>query len=75
MPILPILKKKLQGECLGKTNEILEQITKQAIDYGALDEILKYLIAEITDLVKSNIGNSKDLLCNTNNTNNTNIIY
>jgi len=62
------LKEKLEVVCREKTNEILDQIAKQAIDYGALDEILKYLIAEITELVKSNIGNSKHLLCKDNNT-------
>ena len=57
------LKEKIVKVCLRKTDEILDQIAKQAIDYGALNEILKYLIVEMTNLVKSNMRNSKDFLC------------
>ena len=57
------LKTQIENICLEKTNEILDQIAKQAIDYGALNEILKYLIVEMTNLVKSNMRNSKDFLC------------
>jgi hypothetical protein len=57
------LKTQIENICLEKTNEILDQIAEQAIDYGALNEILKYLIVEMTNLVKSNMRNSKDFLC------------
>lgn len=57
------LKDKLETVCLDKTNELLNDFSKQAIDISSLDDIFKMLIFEITNIVTSNMKNLDETIC------------
>ena len=57
------LQDKLEKVCLDKTNEILDDFSKQAIDISSLDDIFKNLIFEITNIVTSNMKNLDETIC------------
>ena len=57
------LKTKLETVCLKKTNEILDDFSKQAIDISSLDDIFKMLIFEITNIVTSNMKKLDETFC------------
>ena len=57
------LKEKIQKICLYKTDELLDDFAKQAIDISSLDDIFKILIFEITNVVKSNMKELDKTIC------------
>ena len=61
--IINKLKEKLQKICLYKTDELLDDFAKQAIDISSLDDIFKILIFEITNVVKSNMKELDKTIC------------
>ena len=66
-PVIVKLKEKLEKVCLDKTNEVLDDFSKQAIDISSLNEIFKMLIFEITNIVSSNMKNLDKTICKSEN--------
>lgn len=66
-PVIVKLKEKLEKVCLDKTNEVLDDFSKQAIDISSLDDIFKKLIFEITNIVTSNMKNLDKTICKSEN--------